>query len=43
MLDATDAPRWEYTPGLVLKAVQGVYERTGESATGATSRPTTTA
>jgi unsaturated rhamnogalacturonyl hydrolase len=30
MLDAVDAPRWEYTPGLVLKAVLDVYERTGE-------------
>lgn len=28
MLDATEAPRWEYTPGLVLKAVLAVGERT---------------
>jgi len=30
-LDATDAPRWEYTPGLVLKAMLHVYERTGDA------------
>jgi unsaturated rhamnogalacturonyl hydrolase len=30
MLDAIDKPRWEYTPGLVLKAVLKVHERTGE-------------
>ena len=30
MLDATDAPRWEYTPGLVLKAVLDVHQRTGD-------------
>jgi len=29
-LDATEAPRWEYTPGLVLKAVVAVAERTGD-------------
>ena len=30
MLDANPNPRWEYTPGLVLKAMQHVYERTGD-------------
>jgi unsaturated rhamnogalacturonyl hydrolase len=30
MLDATEAPRWEYTPGLVLKALLDVQQRTGE-------------
>jgi unsaturated rhamnogalacturonyl hydrolase len=30
MLDATEAPRWEYTPGLVLKAVLEVHQRTGD-------------
>ena len=30
LLDAIDAPRWEYTPGLVLKAVLEVWERTGD-------------
>src|SRR5262249_38266403 len=29
-LDATDAPRWEYTPGLLLKAVLDAYDRTGD-------------
>lgn len=29
-LDATDAPRWEYTPGLVLKGIQHVAEKTGD-------------
>ena len=29
-LDATERPRWEYTPGLVLKGVLDVSERTGE-------------
>jgi len=29
-LDATDAPRWEYTPGLLLKAVMEVAQRTGD-------------
>lgn len=29
-LDARDKPRWEYTPGLVLKSIQHVAERTGE-------------
>jgi unsaturated rhamnogalacturonyl hydrolase len=29
-LDANDAPRWEYTPGLVLKGIQHVAEKTGE-------------
>ncbi|HEX8152600.1 MAG TPA: glycoside hydrolase family 88 protein, partial [Thermoanaerobaculia bacterium] len=30
MLDANPNPRWEYTPGLVLKAIQHVHERTGD-------------
>jgi len=30
LLDATDKPRWEYTQGLVLKAVFEVGRRTGE-------------
>ncbi len=29
-LDARESPRWEYTPGLVLKAIQHVAERTGD-------------
>jgi unsaturated rhamnogalacturonyl hydrolase len=29
-LDAREKPRWEYTPGLVLKAVMHVAERTGD-------------
>jgi len=30
MLDAVDKPRWEYTPGLVLKGVLAVAQRTGD-------------
>jgi unsaturated rhamnogalacturonyl hydrolase len=30
MLDATEAPRWEYTAGLILKAVFDVAQRTGD-------------
>jgi unsaturated rhamnogalacturonyl hydrolase len=30
LLDAINGPRWEYTPGLVLKAVFEVWERTGD-------------
>ncbi|HEX8411792.1 MAG TPA: pectinesterase family protein [Thermoanaerobaculia bacterium] len=29
-LDAREKPRWEYTPGLVLKSVMHVAERTGD-------------
>ncbi len=29
-LDAREAPRWEYTPGLVLKAMFEVWQRTGD-------------
>ncbi len=29
-LDARDKPRWEYTPGLVLKSIQHVAERTND-------------
>ena len=29
-LDATERPRWEYTPGLVLKAILDVATRTGD-------------
>jgi unsaturated rhamnogalacturonyl hydrolase len=30
MLDAIDKPRWEYTPGLILKSVLAVADRTGD-------------
>ena len=30
LLDAINGPRWEYTPGLVLKAMFEVQERTGD-------------
>ncbi|MBN2008282.1 glycoside hydrolase family 88 protein [candidate division KSB1 bacterium] len=30
MIDARDEPRWEYTQGLVLKAILAVWERTGD-------------
>lgn len=30
LLDATEAPRWEYTPGLILKAIFDVAQRTGD-------------
>lgn len=30
MLDAIEKPRWEYTPGLVLKAILDVHQRTGD-------------
>ncbi|HEX7809928.1 MAG TPA: pectinesterase family protein, partial [Thermoanaerobaculia bacterium] len=30
MLDARETPRWEYTPGLVLKAMFDVAQRTGD-------------
>jgi unsaturated rhamnogalacturonyl hydrolase len=29
-LDATERPRWEYTPGLVLKAIMHVAQRSGD-------------
>ncbi|HVS29855.1 MAG TPA: glycoside hydrolase family 88 protein [Thermoanaerobaculia bacterium] len=29
-LDATTKPRWEYTPGLVLKSILDVFHRTGD-------------
>ena len=29
-LDATESPRWEYTPGLVLKGVLDCAQRTGD-------------